>query len=82
MVEAAGRTIALFNADGKLYAIDNACLHRGGSLAAGDVYGTHVVCPLHGWEYDFTTGCSVDDPSMKLRCYRVRTEGDDIIVEL
>ena len=23
--------------------------------------GTRVVCPLHGWEYDFTTGASIDE---------------------
>ncbi len=45
LVEAGGKQIALFNAGGKFFAIDNACKHRGGPLAEGDLDGTTVVCP-------------------------------------
>jgi nitrite reductase/ring-hydroxylating ferredoxin subunit len=79
--EAHGRKIALFKSGGAFYAIDNACRHLGGSLGAGDLYGTRVVCPLHGWEYDFTTGASVDDPAMRLACFAVKVDGDDVFVE-
>ncbi len=81
-VEVDGTLIALFKSDGRFYAMDNACLHLGAPLGDGEVYGTHVVCPLHGWEYDFTTGCNVDDPSMKLHCYEVRVAGKDILIEV
>lgn len=80
-VEVGGRKIALFNSGGNFYAIDNICRHRGGPLAEGDFFGTTVVCPWHGWEYDITTGQSVDDPSVKLACFAVRVEGDDVLVE-
>jgi nitrite reductase (NADH) small subunit len=80
IVEAGGRLLALFHSGGRFYAIDNACPHQGGSLGEGEVYGTRVVCPLHGWEYDFATGCNVDDPSMKVACFEVKLEGDDIMV--
>jgi nitrite reductase (NADH) small subunit len=82
MVEAGGRTLALFRANGEFYAIDNACLHQGGPLCEGEVYGTRVICPWHGWEYDFATGCNVDEPSMKLKCFAIKIEGDDILVEI
>jgi nitrite reductase (NADH) small subunit len=81
-VEARGRKIALFNAGGNFYAIDNACQHRGGPLGEGEVYGTRVVCPWHGWEYDFAAGSNVDDPAMKLACFAVRVDGDDVLVEV
>lgn len=80
-VEAAGKQIALFNVAGKFYAIDNACKHRGGPLGEGEVDGKTVVCPWHGWEYDVTSGANLDDPSVKLGCYPVRVEGDDVLVE-
>jgi NAD(P)H-dependent nitrite reductase small subunit len=80
-VEAAGRQIALFNAGGKFFAIDNTCKHRGGPLGEGDLDGTTVACPWHGWEYDITTGANLDDPSVKLGCYPVKVEGDDILIE-
>jgi nitrite reductase/ring-hydroxylating ferredoxin subunit len=81
-IEAGGRTLALFHSNGQFFAIDNACMHRGGPLGDGEVYGTRVVCPWHGWEYDFSTGCNVDDPSMKLGCFTVKVEGDDILVQI
>jgi nitrite reductase (NADH) small subunit len=80
-VELGDRKVALFNSGGKFYAIDNTCRHRGGPLGEGDVYGTTVTCPWHGWEYDFTTGCNVDDSSVKVACFAVRVDGDDILVE-
>ena len=81
VIEINSRKIALFNAGGRLYAIANECLHQGASLGEGTVYGTRVVCPLHGWEYDFTTGCNVDDPSIKLRCFAVKIEAGDVLIE-
>lgn len=80
-VEVGGRKIAVFNAGGSFYAIDNTCRHRGGPLGEGDLMGTTVVCPWHGWEYDITTGQSIDDPSVKVGCYAVRVDGDDVLVE-
>lgn len=80
-VEVGARKIALFNSGGKFYAIDNTCRHRGGPLGEGDVFGTTVVCPWHGWEYDFTTGKNTDDPSVTVACFAVRVEGDDVLVE-
>ena len=82
VVEARGRKVALFNSGGSFYAIDNACRHLGGSLGEGDVYGTHVVCPLRGWEYDFTTGAGVDDPETRVACFAVTIEGDDVLIEI
>ena len=82
VIEAAGKQIAVFNAGGNFYAIDNACKHRGGPLGEGELDGTTVVCPWHGWEYDVTTGANLDDPNMKLGCYPVKVEGTDILVEV
>ncbi len=81
LVEAAGRQIALFNAGGTFYAIDNTCKHRGGPLAEGDLDGTTVTCPWHGWEYDITTGANLDDPNVKLGCYPVTLDGDDLLID-
>ena len=39
VVEAAGKAIALVNAAGQLYAVDNACMHRGGPVGDGSLDG-------------------------------------------
>ena len=80
-VEVAGKRIALFNVGGKFYAIDNACKHRGGPLGEGEVDGSTVICPWHGWEYDVTTGANLDDASVKVGCYPVKVENTDIMIE-
>ena len=81
LVEAGGKQIALFNAGGKFFAIDNTCKHRGGPLVEGELDGTTVVCPWHGWSYDISTGCKDDEPDKKVACFAVKVEGDDILIE-
>jgi nitrite reductase (NADH) small subunit len=81
-VDVSGKPIALFNVGGKFYAIDNTCKHRGGPLGEGELDGTNVICPWHGWEYDITTGANLDDPNVKVGCYPVKLDGDDILVEV
>lgn len=81
-VEAGGRKVALFNVGGEFYAIDGTCRHRGGPLGEGELSGKCVTCPWHGWEYDVTTGTNVDDPNIRVECFKVRLEGDDVLVEI
>jgi nitrite reductase/ring-hydroxylating ferredoxin subunit len=82
VVEAEGRTLALFNVEGRLYALDNACAHRGGPLGEGDLEGRLVVCPWHAWRWDVTTGNNANNPAVKMASYPVRVEADGVYVEL
>ena len=77
-----GKNIALANVDGKLFAINNICLHRGGPLGEGELEGQVVVCPWHGWKYDVTTGKLTTNPTVGVQCYAVEVRGDDIYVDL
>lgn len=50
-------TIAVFrNAEDQVFAIKDACPHKGGPLSQGIVHGTSVTCPLHNWKIDLTSG--------------------------
>ncbi|MBI4246907.1 MAG: Rieske 2Fe-2S domain-containing protein, partial [Candidatus Rokubacteria bacterium] len=82
VVEAAGRTLALFNADGHFYVIDNACAHRGGPLGEGDLEGQIVTCPWHAWRWDVTTGANVNNPAVRVASFPVTVEGGEVYVEL
>ena len=82
VVEAEGRTLALFNVGGAFYAIDNTCPHRGGPLGEGDVEGRVVSCPWHAWRWDVTTGGNANNPAVTVACYRVSVEGSSVFVEL
>jgi len=82
VVHVNGRALALFNVGGTFYALDNTCLHRGGPVGEGDLDGTIVTCPWHGFQYDVTTGRNVFDPEVGLETFPVRVEGDDVLIEL
>jgi nitrite reductase/ring-hydroxylating ferredoxin subunit len=56
VVTVAGKSVALFNVDGRIYAIDDACVHQGASLGAGKIDGKIVTCRAHGLKFDVTTG--------------------------
>ena len=80
VVEAGGKTIAVFNCGGTFYAIDNTCKHRGGPLGEGSLSGTTVTCPWHGWEYDVASGACAMDASVKVQRFDVKVDGDDVLV--
>jgi nitrite reductase (NADH) small subunit len=82
VVEAGGRTVAVFNVEGRYYAIDNTCPHRGGPLGEGDVDGRTVTCPWHAWRWDITTGANVNNPAVRVACYPVSIDGDDLVIDL
>ena len=75
-----GHPVALFNVEGRFFAISNVCLHRGGPVGEGELDGPIVTCPMHGWEYDVRTGANTINPAARLSTYEVRIEGDDVLV--
>jgi nitrite reductase (NADH) small subunit len=82
VVEVNGRALALFNLDGRFYAVDNDCPHRGGPLGEGELDGPIVRCPWHAWRWDVRTGANVNNPAVKIACFPVTIEGDAILVDL
>jgi nitrite reductase/ring-hydroxylating ferredoxin subunit len=75
------RRIALFNIDGTIYAIDNHCTHRDGPVGAGELKEGMITCPWHGWRFNVTTGHCLEGGA-NLRCYPVRVEGSDLLVDV
>jgi renierapurpurin 18,18'-hydroxylase len=50
--------IALYrDSQGQVYALEDACPHRGVALHKGQVQGCHLVCPYHGWAFDAEGRC-------------------------
>src|SRR4051812_48220610 len=93
LVEVGGRSIGVFNVDGRLYALRNACPHHGAPLCAGPVtgrmlpsepqvyqYGDHhsvVRCPWHGYEFRLADGRSPLPGRRHLRAKTYRVEVED-----
>jgi 3-phenylpropionate/trans-cinnamate dioxygenase ferredoxin subunit len=83
LVEAGGRKLAVFNVDGKFYAIDDTCTHRGGPLSEGQLERYDVTCPWHGSVFDVRTGNVLQPPATRsVAHYEVRVAGNDIEIEI
>jgi len=80
--EAAGRQLAVFQISGTWYAIDNDCPHKGAALVGGEISGTTVACPLHGWPFDLTTGVATTRPGVQVATYPVSLRGAEVHVEV
>ena len=81
-VGAGGRSVGVFNVNGRYYALLNRCPHQAAPLCRGAIKGTAMPsapgeyvwaregeilrCPWHGWEFDLTNGRSIFNPH-KLR---------------
>ena len=82
LIEKEGKQIAVFNKNGKLFAIDHVCLHKGGPLAEGFVDDNTVTCPWHGWQYNIETGECLTSQGMKLNAYKIFEENEKVFLEL
>jgi len=69
--------VAVFNVNGRLCATQNECTHRQGPLNEGELDGSTVTCPLHGSQFDVSTGAVLRGPATEpLKTYTVVVEGD------
>ncbi len=82
VVSLRGLTVAAFKVDGRFFAIENKCLHRGGPLGEGQLTDRTVVCPWHGWRYDVETGELELIPTLKVGTYKVEVRGDEVFIEI
>ena len=82
-VELDGQSVLLCNVEGAIYAIEDVCTHDGGALDQGELMGERIMCPRHGAFFDVRTGDALTLPAiLPVQTFKVRTEGDDIFVDL
>lgn len=82
LLQGNGKRLVLAKSEGKFYAFDDHCTHRGGSLAAGTMICGTVQCPWHGSQFDIKTGMIKAGPAKEMiTTYKVHLEGDRFCVE-
>ena len=75
-----GEDLALFQRDGKVYALSNVCAHQHFSkLHEGEIQGLTVTCPMHGWTYDMVSGRAINGNG-KVQSFIVHVQGEDVYV--
>jgi nitrite reductase/ring-hydroxylating ferredoxin subunit len=88
IVRAGGQAILIARINGTYHAVDNRCPHAGGNLSDGQLTGNIVTCPLHGSQWDVTTGQVVRwlrsagavPKVTNITVYPVKVEGENILV--
>jgi nitrite reductase/ring-hydroxylating ferredoxin subunit len=73
-----GQDIAVFNIQGKFYALDNRCPHQDYPLGRSPVFDNFVICIGHAWRFDIKTGECSSVPGGCVRTYEVVVEGDEV----
>jgi nitrite reductase/ring-hydroxylating ferredoxin subunit len=72
--------VALFDVNGRLYAVEDACMRCGSSIAAGLLAGAEITCNGCSWRYDVTTGCVKGVPALRVNVFEVKTVGARVMV--
>ena len=80
VVAISGAAIALFNVEGEVKALDDACIRCGSSLAAGTLEVNVVHCSGCDWFYDVVSGCVGGVASLRTRTVEVAVIGGDIVL--
>ncbi len=75
-----GQEVAVFHQrDGRVFAVQNRCPHRGGPLAEGLVGAGKLICPLHAHRFELETGKS-SEPKECLRTFGVSVVDGEIYI--
>ena len=69
--------VAVFNIDGRYYAISNTCIHKGAPLNKGFLEGDIVTCAWHGWKYCVKNGMSPHKGGDSVNSYKVKIVNKD-----
>ena len=74
-----GVIVAVANANGKFFAVEDDCPHGGCSLSQGDLWKEVINCPCHGGQFDMATGEAVGGPVFDtLRTFPIEVAGDEL----
>jgi 3-phenylpropionate/trans-cinnamate dioxygenase ferredoxin subunit len=75
--------VAVFNADGELFAIDDTCTHQDASLSEGWLEGRLIECPLHAACFDLRTGKPTGPPAKRpVRTYPTLVKDGVVYVDV
>ena len=74
--------VAVFRtAEDEVFAIDDACPHKGGPLSEGIVHGRSVTCPLHNMVLRLDTGQAQGADEGSVNTYAIRVDRGRILLD-
>lgn len=80
-VEVDGVAIAVFNVDGRYYAIEDVCSHEAETLSNGQLTGLEITCPRHAARFSLVTGEALSPPAYEpIAIFPTRLEDGRVLV--
>jgi len=73
--------VLLVKVNGQVHAFDGICPHQSFSLVEGELEGRKLTCRAHEWQFDVTTGESINPMGERLTRHDVQV-GDDGMVRV
>jgi len=80
LIEAEGKSLALFNVAGQFYAIDDGCPHQGASLCGGRLEGEVIQCGAHCLRFNLRTGYLLNSTQLKVSRYPVEQVDEQLFI--
>jgi 3-phenylpropionate/trans-cinnamate dioxygenase ferredoxin component len=80
LIESGNLSLALFNVDGQLYAIDDSCPHQGASLCGGKLEGLAIQCCAHGLRFNLASGYMLNSTALKVATYPVERGDEQVFI--
>ena len=82
-IDIAGKSIALYQVEGEIYATDNICTRGNARLCDGFLEGHEIECPLHQGKFDIRNGKAMCAPLTEdVRTYPVKIDDNRVFVDL
>lgn len=80
-VDVDGVAIAVFNVDGRYYAIEDLCSHEAETLSNGQLNGLEITCPRHAARFSLVDGAALSPPAYEpIAVFPVRIENGRVQV--
>ncbi|WP_024302711.1 non-heme iron oxygenase ferredoxin subunit [Pseudogulbenkiania sp. MAI-1] len=77
-----GVPVAVFNVNGRYYAIEDLCTHEAETLSEGDILDENIICPRHGSMFSLVTGEALTPPAYEpVATFPVRVENGMVQVK-
>ena len=82
-VDTAGKSFALYQVEGEIYATDNICTHGNARLCDGFLEGHEIECPIHQGKFDIRNGKAMSAPLTEdIKIYPVKIENNRVFIAI
>ena len=81
-VDIAGKSIALYQVEGEIFATNNICTHGNARLCDGFLEGHEIECPLHQGKFDIRSGKALCAPLTEdVQTYPIKVVEGRVLVD-